>query len=124
MTPNAPEPTQFATEWISAWNSRDIEAVLARYTDDVLFTSPTALRVVPASEGTVRGKEALRSYWVTALESNLDLRFELIGVYAGVDTLVLHYRNQRDDLISEVLTFRQGLVAVGHATHHQHREEA
>ncbi len=41
------EPVEFADEWISAWNTRDVEAVLVHYADDVLFTSPTAARVVP-----------------------------------------------------------------------------
>jgi ketosteroid isomerase-like protein len=112
-----PEPREFADGWIAAWNARDMEAVLTHYSDDVVFTSPTALQVVPESGGTVRGKVALRHYWTLALEGNLDLRFELIGVYAGIDTVVLHYRNQLGGLIAEVLTFRDGLVAVGHATH-------
>lgn len=39
----------------------------------------------------MRGKEALRAYWTLALERVPDLRFELLGVYAGVDTLVLNW---------------------------------
>jgi len=37
-----PEPGAFAKRWISAWNARDIEAVLADYSEDAVFTSPTA----------------------------------------------------------------------------------
>ncbi len=111
------EPVEFADEWIRAWNTRDVEAVLVHYADDILFTSPTAARVVPHSGGVIRGKDALRSYWTRALEANPDLEFTLIGVYAGIDTIVLHYRNQLGALINEVVTFRDGRVAVGHATH-------
>ncbi len=114
---NTPEPAAFADKWIDAWNSRDIDAVLSLYADDVVFTSPTALRFVPKTGGTVHGKDALRSYWTRALEQNEDLHFELINVYAGIDTLVLHYRNQLGGSVNEVLTFRDGLVATGHATH-------
>lgn len=114
---DAIEARRFAGEWVAAWNARDAEAVLRHYADDVVFTSPTAARVVPESGGTVRGKDALRSYWTAALALNAELRFELLGVYVGVDTLVLHYRNQTGALICEVLTFRDGMVAVGHATH-------
>jgi ketosteroid isomerase-like protein len=117
---NTPEPRDFARQWISAWNARDIEAVLAHYADDVVFTSPTALRFAPDTAGTVRGKEALRRYWTVALEGNPDLHFELVDVYAGVDTIALVYRNQRGGMLNEVLTFRDGVVAVGHATHLQH----
>ncbi len=114
---SAPEPQSFAARWIAAWNGRDVEAVLRDYADDVVFTSPTAQRFVPESAGTVRGKQALRRYWMTALAATPDLHFELLGVYAGVDTLVIHYRTQLNGLVSEVLTFRDGLVCFAHATH-------
>ena len=100
MTPS--EPTRFAAQWISLWNARDAEAVLAQYADDVVFTSPRALKVVPESGGTVRGKDALRRYWTLALEGNPDLHFELLGVYAGIDSIVIQYRNQVGGLVSEM----------------------
>ncbi len=103
-----PEPVRFGAQWISHWNARDAEAVLAQYADDVVFTSPPALRVVPSSGGTVRGKDALRRYWARALEANPDLHFQLVGVCAGINTIVLQYRNQLGGLVSEVLIFRDG----------------
>jgi ketosteroid isomerase-like protein len=111
------EPVPFAKEWIDAWNRRDVEQVLTHYADDVVFTSPTAARVVPESLGVVRGKDALRSYWVRALEGHPDLEFTLLAVYAGVETVALRYRNEAGAEVVEVMTFREGLVAVGHATH-------
>jgi ketosteroid isomerase-like protein len=110
-------PEDFAREWIEAWNAGDVERVLRGYADDITFTSPTAARVVPESDGRIEGKAALRSYWNTALQGHPDLHFELLGVYQGVDTVVLNYRDQSGRLVNEVLTFREGLVAVGHATH-------
>ena len=110
-------PAQFAERWVQAWNARDVEAVLAHYADDVVFTSPTAARVVPQSRGTVQGKEALRSYWTAPLQRNAGLHLTLVDVYAGVDTIVVRYRTQLGALINEVLTFADGLVVVGHATH-------
>lgn len=118
-----PEPESFADHWIRAWNNRDVEAVLTHYADDVVFTSPTARRVVPASGGTIYGKHELREYWTRALRGNQGLHFELVGVYQGVDTIVLHYRNQVGAFVNEVLTFRDGLVAVGHATHRRAPDE-
>jgi ketosteroid isomerase-like protein len=112
-----PEPTKYAEQWIATWNARDVEAVLADYADDVVFTSPTAARVIPESGGTVEGKDALRRYWSRALQAAPESHFELLGVYAGIDTLVIHYRNHLGGLVNEVLTFRDGLITVGHATH-------
>ena len=56
---------KFAAEWAAAWNRRDAEAVLTHFRDDIIFTSPTALAVIGSP--VVRGKDALRAYWSTAL---------------------------------------------------------
>jgi hypothetical protein len=118
MSIGVPEPSAFAREWIDAWNRREVETVLAMYSDDVFFTSPTARRVVPDSGGVITGKPALREYWSRALAVNHDLHFELVGVYAGVTTIIIHYRNQGRGLVCEMLAFGEdGLVAEGHATH-------
>ena len=98
-----PDPDTYAEEWIGAWNAHDIEAVLAHFSDDVVFTSPVAARVVPESGGALRGKAALRDYWTKALAQQPELRFEMIGVYRGESTLVINYRNHRRQLVNEVL---------------------
>ena len=112
-----PEPQQFADEWVRAWNCHDVEAVLAHFHDDVVFTSPIAARVLPDSMGVVRGKEALRHYWTTALALLPDLRFDVVGVYQGESTLVINYRNHRGELVNEVLTFVGDLVREGHGAY-------
>jgi len=113
-----PDPDSFAEEWVRGWNAHDIEAVLDHFSDDVVFTSPVAARVVPSSGGVVRGKAALRDYWTTALSQQADLHFEVIGVYSGESTLVINYRNHRGQLVNEVLTFDDdGLVREGHGTY-------
>jgi len=107
----------FVDQWVRDWNALDIEGVLAHFADDVVFTSPVAARVQPGTAGVVRGKEALRAYWSLALTLVPDLHFEIVGTYVGIDTLVIHYRNQRGRLVCEVLTFDGGLVVEGHGTY-------
>jgi hypothetical protein len=41
----------------------------------------------------------------------------VIGYYVGVDTLVINYRNQKDGLVCEVLTFQGDQVSTGHGTY-------
>lgn len=113
-----PDPKHYADQWVRAWNAHDVEAVLAHFNDDVLFTSPVAARVVPESGGVVRGKSALRDYWAAALAQLPNLKFEVIGVYRGESTLVINYRNHRGELVNEVLTFDAGgMVREGHGTY-------
>jgi len=83
---STPDPDEFSRAWLAAFNAHDLEAVLDHFHDDVVFTSPVAARALPGSGGVVRGKQALRAYWMLTLERVPDLRFELLGVYVGVDT--------------------------------------
>ena len=112
-----PEPAGFAEEWCAAWNRRDVDAVLAHFHDDVVFTSPVAAEVVPGSAGVVRGKQALREYWCAALAAVPDLHFDVVGVYRGASVLVINYRNQKGGLVNEVLEFDGDLVHRGHGTY-------
>jgi len=114
---STPEAARFADEWCAAWNRRDVEAVLAHFHDDVVFTSPYAAEFVPGSAGVVRGKAALREYWCAALAAVPDLHFDVIDVYRGVSVLVINYRNQKGGLVNEVLEFEGDLVRRGHGTY-------
>ena len=107
----------FAAAWVRAWNDHDVEAVLAHFHDDVVFSSPVAARVLPETGGVVRGKAALREYWVTALAKVPDLHFEVVGLYDGESVLVINYRNERGGLVNEVLLFDGDLVRQGHGTY-------
>jgi len=112
-----PDAATFAEQWVRAWNAHDVEAVLAHFRDDVVFSSPVATRVLPETAGVVRGKDALRHYWTTALRMLPDLHFEVVGVYRGESLLVVNYRNERGGLVNEVLVFDGHLVREGHGTY-------
>ena len=111
------EAQRFADEWVAAWNAHDLDRIIKHYADDVVFTSPVAARIIEGSNGVVRGVEALRGYWAEGLRLVPNLRFEVVGVYAGVDTVVVNYRNQDGRLVNEVLTFRGGMVIAGQGTY-------
>jgi len=106
----------FAEQWVKDWNAHDVEALLAHFTDDVVFTSPVAVRLF-GGDGVVRGKDALRKYWSEGIRLIPDLHFEVLALYVGVRTLVINYRNQAGGVVSEVLTFDGPLVREGHGTY-------
>jgi ketosteroid isomerase-like protein len=107
----------FSQQWVQAWNAHDVEAVLRHFHEDVVFTSPVAAKLLPETAGVIRGKAELRRYWTVAVQSIPGLRFAVEGVYQGVDTLVILYRNQDDGLVNEVLKFSDDQVIEGHGTY-------
>jgi ketosteroid isomerase-like protein len=108
---------QFVIEWRDAWNAHDLDSILRHFADDVVFSSPLAQQIVEGSDGVIRGKRQLRSYWTAGLGRTPDLQFEIEGVYLGVHTIVINYRNHAGRLVNEVLTFEGPLVIEGHATY-------
>ena len=106
----------FTAQWVKDWNDHDIEALLAHFTDDVVFTSPVAARLFGGG-GVVRGKQALRHYWTEGVRRIPDLHFEVLGCYLGISTLVINYQNQNGGLVSEVLPVDGPLVREGHGTY-------
>jgi ketosteroid isomerase-like protein len=110
------EARAFAEQWAKDWNAHDVDALLAHFTDDVVFTSPVAVRLF-GGDGVMRGKQALREYWSEGVRLIPDLHFEVLAVYAGIQTLVINYRNQAGGVVCEVLTFDGALVSEGHGTY-------
>ena len=109
------EAERFAQGWISAWNGRDVEAVLALYDDEVVFTSPTTLAVI--GRPTVKGKAELRDYWQRALAQHSTLKFSLERVLwdANARELAIVYTseiNGRSKRVAELFRFGAGALVV------------
>ena len=103
---------RLARDWIDAFNRHDLDAVLAHYADDIELTSPAIIEVMSEPSGTVRGKEALRGSFAKAIAKYPNLGFELLHVFAGVDSVALVYRSlHRKRLAVELMQLSpQGLV--------------
>ncbi len=97
------EAKQFATEWIAAWNSHNLEAILSHYDENVALTSPVAAKLLNNPSGTVRGKTALRGYFQRGLDAYPNLRFELQDVMIGLSSVVLCYKNQKGTKTAEFM---------------------
>ncbi len=105
------EAQEFATQWIAAWNSHDLDRILRHYADDVEVTSPFVESVLGPGRVSVRGKGPLREYWSAALVQFPELQFRLFRAYAGPASLVLHYQSVQGLVGAECLEFdAAGLV--------------
>src|SRR5262249_17318760 len=93
----------FARAWISAWNSHDLERILAHYSDDFEFSSPFIVQIAGEPSGTLRGKKAAAAYWAKALARSPNLHFELDSVLWGVRSLVIYYHGHDGSMAAEWL---------------------
>lgn len=104
---------EFATEWIAAWNSGDLERILAHYADDFEMRSPLIAERGFSPTGVLRGKAAIRPYFGGGIASaKPPLRFELIDAYAGVNTVAIHYRSVGRKCVIEVIEFDEQRRAI------------
>jgi hypothetical protein len=96
---------QFAKEWIDAWNSHDLDRILSHYVDDFEMSSPLIIELKKDPSGVLRGKAAIREYWAIGLAAIPPLKFELIDVHVGVNTIGILYRSIGRRRVIEMLTF-------------------
>jgi ketosteroid isomerase-like protein len=122
--PTSHDATQLAAlgrEWIAAWNSRDLERVLALYAEDSEMTSDKIRALGFDSSGTLEGKAKIRIYCAKALTLLPDLHFTLIDLFISPDSLVVFYANERGVKICEYLRLdAAGKIVQGSANHLAH----
>jgi hypothetical protein len=103
---------QFAGDWLRAWNSHDLEAVMSHYAPKIVLTSPVAARLLNDPSGAVTGEAALRNYFRRGLEAYPNLAFELLDVMWGISSLVLYYKNQNGTTTGEFMELDADLKVV------------
>jgi ketosteroid isomerase-like protein len=108
-------------QWIDAWNSHDLERILALYSDDSEMTSDKIPLLGLDPTGTLRGKDRLRQYWSKGLQLTPNLHFTLIDVYVSPDSLVVFHENDRGAKICEYLRLNaDGKIRQASANHLAH----
>lgn len=107
--------------WVEAWNTGDLERVLALYDEAAVMTSDRIPAMGFDASGTLRGKESLRAYWSKALGLLPELHFSLIDLFVSPDSVVVFYENERGKKICEYLRVNEaGLIVQGSANHLPH----
>ncbi len=100
---NKDQAHRMAEKWIAAFNSHDLEAILSHYADSAELTSLLVTKVLSDPHATVRGKHALRGYFAKALAAAPHLKFELLDVFTGVDSVAVLLRSNVRGLQVEVM---------------------
>ncbi|MHB8117081.1 MAG: nuclear transport factor 2 family protein [Acidithiobacillus ferrivorans] len=95
----------FASDWIDAWNSHDLDRILSHYSEQFEMFSPAIIQITGEPSGTLKGKNAVGAYWAKALQLIPDLQFELLSILIGVNSITLYYKGARSRLTAEVFHF-------------------
>jgi uncharacterized protein (TIGR02246 family) len=123
--PSLPHPPAYLAalgrDWIAAWNSHDLERVLALYAEDSEMTSDRIPAMGFDASGTLRGKDNIRTYWAKALALLPNLHFALIDTFVSPDSIVVLNQNERGAKICEYLRLNaEGKIIQGSANHLAH----
>ena len=103
------EAWNLADLWVAAWNSHDLDLIMAHYEDEAELTSPVAAQLLGISDGRVVGKASLKAYFQRGLETYPDLKFHLSDVLWGINSVVLYYTHHKGTRTAEFME----LSAVG-----------
>ena len=97
--------TEFATEWVEAWKTHDLERIISHYAETLHYCSPLVLERFPGFDGVIRDRATLRSYVQTGLRKNPALQFALREVLLGAHGIALYYDNARGGQTAEYFEF-------------------
>ena len=95
----------FTNEWISAWNTHDLDRIISHYASELEFKSPLIVERYNDPTGTITTRDKLKEYFNIGLTNNTALHFELIDLTIGVDGITLYYKNARGGQTAEYFEF-------------------
>jgi ketosteroid isomerase-like protein len=96
------EAWKAARDWCDAWNRRDLDRIMHHYADEVEFSSPTVIKRWGIADGRLRGKAKVRENFAIGLKA-ANLRFELVDVLLGVNSMCIVYRRESGALVTDLV---------------------
>lgn len=70
-----------------------LRKILSHYSEDFTIETPMAIKLYPQSHGIVVGKNEVRKYWTIGLGRSPNLKFELLDLLIGVNSIGLYLFN-------------------------------
>ena len=121
MTNISEKNKQIATTWLDAFNARNLEKLLSLYDDLAQHYSPKLKQRMPHTQGLIKGKEALRTWWQDAFDRLPSLHYELVRLTADNEQVFIEYLrqvNEEEDIaVAEVLQIQDGIIIFSRVYH-------
>jgi ketosteroid isomerase-like protein len=97
----AEQALAFARKHVDTWNTHDLDAIMALYSQSVELVSPLAGAITGAT--TVRGQARVRDYFERGLQKYPELHFELVDTFLCRSSVTLLFHGAGRKLVAEVL---------------------
>jgi predicted SnoaL-like aldol condensation-catalyzing enzyme len=112
---------QIAIQWFKAFNEHHLENLLFLYDNEAQHYSPKLKIRMPATNGLIKGKQALRDWWKDAFDRLPSLQYEVIKLTADEDQVFMEYirhvSGEEDLSVGEVLQIENGKIAFSRVYH-------
>ncbi len=112
---------QIALDWIAAFNTHDVDAILKLYDDNAIHFSPKLKVREPQTNGFVIGKIQMKQWWDDAFTRLPSLNYELINLIVDENNLLMEYKRtvdgEADMMVAEVLEIQNGLIVKSRVYH-------
>lgn len=113
--------TTIANKWFDAFNTKSIDDLLALYHDNAEHYSPKLKVRQPETNGLIRGKDAMRTWWQDAFTRLPGLRYIVVRLTPYEDRVFMEYIRQvpgEEDLyVGEMLEVENGLIKASAVFH-------
>lgn len=110
-----------ANKWFEAFNTQNLEALLALYHENAEHYSPKLKVRQPETNGLIKGKSAMRAWWKDAFTRLPDLHYEIVRFTPYEDRVFMEYIRQvpgEEDLyVGEMLEIENGLIIASAVFH-------
>ena len=118
---NPQENKQIALKWFEAFNTHDLEKLLALYHNEAEHFSPKLKIREPQTNGLIKGKQALRNWWQDSFDRLPSLRYEVKKLTADEEQVFMEYirhvQGEEDLKVGEVLEIKNGLIVFSRVYH-------
>ena len=112
---------QIAERWFAAFNSHQLEELLALYDEQARHFSPKLKIRLPETHGWVSGKPALRAWWQDAFDRLPELHYEVLTLTANETRVFMEYIRQvpgeEDMKVAEVLEIEGDCIVASRVYH-------
>jgi hypothetical protein len=101
-----------ADRWLAAWNSHDLDAIMACYADDVDFSASTVVTRWERPDGRLHGKDELRRHFSRGLELAPDLVFTKVALLTNPSGYALLYQRENGNRVLDAVELDEHHLAI------------